>query len=238
MSETITLTIDGKDITGEKGQTIMEAAAANNIYIPHLCHHPDLKPYGSCRVCTCMVNGRPQTACTFPVSDGMVVENETEQVNGMRRDIVEMLFVEGNHYCMFCEKSGNCELQALAYRLGITAPKYPYQFPDRKVDASHPDIWIDRDRCVLCARCVRASQDVDEKHAFDFVGRGTHKRIAVDSSKDLSGTDATQADKALEVCPVGALMKKREGYKTPVGQRKYDHQPIGTDIESGAGSKQ
>jgi [NiFe] hydrogenase diaphorase moiety small subunit len=238
MSEKITLTIDGKDITGEKGQTIMEAAIANNIYIPHLCHHPDLAPYGSCRVCTCIVNGRPQTACTFPIADGMEVENDTQQVNEMRKQIVEMLFVEGNHYCMFCEKSGNCELQALGYRFGLTTPRYPYQFPHREVDASHPDVWIDRDRCVLCARCIRASKDVDGKHAFDFAGRGPERHIAADASDGVENTPVTADDKAMQVCPVGSLMLKRQGYKIPVGERKYDHEPIGTDIETGASSKQ
>ena len=76
----------------------------------------------------------------------------------MRRDVIDMLFVEGNHFCMFCEKSGNCELQALAYRFGITAPKYPFAFPQRELDASHPEIFIDRNRCILCGRCVRASR--------------------------------------------------------------------------------
>ncbi|MBS3820696.1 MAG: 2Fe-2S iron-sulfur cluster binding domain-containing protein [Planctomycetes bacterium] len=238
MSENVTLTIDGKDITGEKGQTIMDAALANDIYIPHLCHHPDLAPYGSCRVCTCLVNGRPQTACTFPISDGMEVENDTDTVNEMRKQIVEMLFVEGNHYCMFCEKSGNCELQALAYRFGVTTPRYPYQFPKREVDASHPNVWIDRDRCVLCARCIRASKDVDGKHAFDFAGRGPNRHISVDAADGIEHTPVDADDKAVQVCPVGSLMLKRQGYKIPIGQRKYDHEPIGTDIETGASKKQ
>ena len=108
------------------------------VYIPRLCAHKDLKPHGSCRVCTVLVNGRPQSACTQPIASGIVVESETVQVQELRTNLIEMLFVEGNHFCMFCEKSGNCELQALAYRFGITAPKYPYQFPQRELDATHP----------------------------------------------------------------------------------------------------
>jgi [NiFe] hydrogenase diaphorase moiety small subunit len=87
---------------------------------------------------------------------GMIVETDSERAGRPPRLLVEMLFVEGNHFCMFCEKSGNCELQALAYRFGITAPRFPYLFPEREVDASHPDILIDRNRCILCGRCVRA----------------------------------------------------------------------------------
>jgi [NiFe] hydrogenase diaphorase moiety small subunit len=232
MSDTITLTIDGKEISATPGQTILEAADAAGVYIPRLCAHPELVPFGSCRICTVIVNGRPQPACVQPASDGMIVESDTEQVNNIRRNIVDMLFVEGNHFCMFCEKSGNCELQAMAYRLGITIPKYPYQFPDREVDMSHPDIWIDRNRCILCARCVRASRDLDGKHVFDFVGRSGDKKIAVDATARLQSTDADTTDQACDVCPVGALMRKRVGYAVPVGERKYDHQPIGSDIQA------
>ena len=231
MSATITFTIDGVQIEAEAGQTIMEAADDAGVYIPRLCAHPDLKPYGSCRVCTVMVNGRPQAACTQPAASGIVVESESEPVQAIRRNLIEMLFVEGNHYCMFCEKSGNCELQALGYRFGIAAPKYPYLFPDRDVDASHPDIFIDRNRCILCARCVRASRDLDGKNVFQFVGRGPERRIEVNAEARLSDTDISLVDEAVDVCPVGALMKKRVGYAVPVGQRLYDVKPIGTDIE-------
>jgi len=234
MSDKITLTIDDVEVQGSPGQTILQAADAAGIYIPRLCSKEGLEPFGSCRVCTVLVNGRPQAACTQPIAEGMVVENDTDRLRAIRRSIIEMLFVEGNHYCMFCEKSGNCELQAMGYRLEMLAPKYPYQFPKRDVDASHPDIWIDRNRCILCARCVRASRDVDGKGVFDFVGRGPHKRIAVNAEADLAGTDAAAADKALEACPVGALMVKRVGYKVPIGQRKYDRRPIGSEIERAA----
>ncbi|MBT3377355.1 MAG: 2Fe-2S iron-sulfur cluster binding domain-containing protein [Lentisphaerae bacterium] len=232
MSDEVTITIDGAEISACKGQTIMQAADAAGVYIPRLCAHKDLCAFGSCRVCTVLVNGRPQAACTQPVTEGMMIENESEDVVDVRKAIVEMLFVEGNHYCMFCEKSGNCELQALAYRFGITAPRYPYMFPERATDFSHDDIFIDRNRCVLCARCVRASRDVDGKNVFQFVGRGTEKRIGVNAEANLEGTDASAVDKAVDVCPVGALMKKRVGFAVPVGQRLYDSEPIGSDIEA------
>ncbi|MFA6109049.1 MAG: 2Fe-2S iron-sulfur cluster-binding protein [Candidatus Latescibacterota bacterium] len=232
MSDKITITVDGKEIEGEAGQTILQAAEAAGTYIPHLCAHHDLNPHGSCRVCTVLVNGRPQAACTQPVAPGMVVESDSEKVTEIRRRLIEMLFVEGNHFCMFCEKSGNCELQALAYRFGITAPRYPYLFPDRDLDASHPAVFIDRNRCVLCGRCVRASRELDGKSVFEFVGRGAHKRVAVNAEARLADTDLEAADQALEVCPVGAILRKHVGYKVPIGQRLYDHQPIGSEVET------
>jgi [NiFe] hydrogenase diaphorase moiety small subunit len=232
MSERITFTIDGVAVEGLPGQSIIDVADDAGIYIPRLCHQPDLVPHGSCRVCTVMVNGRPAAACTQPINAGMVVENETETIREYRKVLIEMLFVEGNHYCMFCEKSGNCELQGLAYRFGITAPRFPYLFPKREVDASHPDALFDENRCILCARCVRASREKDGKEAFGFVGRGPHKRLAFNSETDLAGTDLHVDDQALDACPVGALLRKRVGYRIPVGQRLYDKAPIGSDIEA------
>lgn len=232
LSNTVTFLLDGEVIEAEAGLTILQAAERSGHYIPRLCHHPDLVPHGSCRVCTVLVNGRPQSACTQPVAEGILVDNSSETVRKLRTDLIEMLFVEGNHYCMFCERSGNCELQALAYRFGITAPKYPYQFPHRDVDASHPDIFLDRNRCILCGRCVRASRDLDGKGVFEFVGRGQHKRIAVNAEAGLGETDAEATDRAIEVCPVGAILRKRVGYQVPIGERQFDHQPIGTEIEA------
>lgn len=231
MSDTFKIIIDGKEIDAKSGQTIMQAADAAGVYIPRLCAMDGLEAHGSCRVCTVKVDGRFQAACTQPATPGAVVENETDEIKEMRKAIIEMFFVEGNHFCMFCEKSGNCELQALAYKFGITAPRYPFLWPERELDASHPDIFIDRNRCVLCGRCVRASKDIDGKDVFGFVGRGPDKMISVDAKARLVDTDVDITDKAVDCCPVGAIIKKRVGFAVPVGQRKYDSKPIGSEIE-------
>ncbi|VGO20891.1 2Fe-2S iron-sulfur cluster-binding protein [Pontiella sulfatireligans] len=231
MSDAIKITIDGKEIEAQLGQTILEAADEAGIYIPRLCSHPELKPIGSCRVCTVVCDGRPQAACVKPVMDGMVIENETPELLQHRRNIIDMMFVEGNHFCMFCEKSGNCELQALAYRFGITAPQYPFQFPEKEVDASHPDILLDHNRCIMCARCVRASQELDGKNVFQSIGRGFDRKIGVNGEKALGDTDMAVADRAADICPVGCIIKKRVGFEVPVGERLYDKAPIGSDIE-------
>ena len=235
--ETITITLDGREIQGRPGQTILEVAQAANVYIPRLCWMEGLTPAGSCRLCTVRVNGRPQSACTQPIAPGMVVENDSEEIRGLRRDLIDMLFVEGNHFCMFCEKSGNCELQALAYRFGITAPKYPFMFPQRDLDATHPEILIDRNRCVLCGRCVRASRELDGKSVFGFVGRGKDKRIAVNAEVGLAETGAAATDRAVDACPTGSLLHTRVGFAVPVGRREFDHAPIGSEIEEGRKSQ-
>ncbi len=232
MSNKVIFTVDGASVQGEQGQTILQAAALAGIYIPHLCAMKGLTPWGSCRVCTVLANGRPQAACTMPIAEGMVVESETAELKDLRASLVEMLFVEGNHFCMFCEKSGNCELQALAYRMGILSPRHPYMFPTRRLDASHPDVMFDFNRCIQCARCIRASQELDGKHVFQFIGRGAHKRIGVNAKSGAAGTNLGVIDKAAEVCPVGCIVKKRVGFAVPVGQRLFDSKPIGTEIES------
>ncbi|HVP19801.1 MAG TPA: 2Fe-2S iron-sulfur cluster-binding protein [Spirochaetia bacterium] len=223
--------IDGVEIPADIGQTILEAAQAAGIYIPRLCYHPELVPGGHCRLCTVKANGKPINACTMTVTDGMVIESDTAEMNSERRHILEMLFVEGNHFCPFCEASGSCELQALAYRLGMTAPAYPYFFPRRRVDASHPDVFIDRNRCILCGRCVRASRDRDGKSVFGFAGRGIGTLIAVDSPAGLSDTQLSAADRAAQLCPTGSIVIKRLAYRVPYGKRRYDLRPIGADIE-------
>ncbi|MBU0608860.1 MAG: (2Fe-2S)-binding protein [Armatimonadetes bacterium] len=232
MSGAFTFTLDGAAITAEPGQTIMQAADAAGVWIPRLCWLADLSPGGACRLCTVLVNGRPQAACTQPAAPGITVENDTADLNAKRKMIVEMLLVEGNHYCMFCEKSGNCELQAVAYRFGITAPRFPYTFPARAVDASHPDVLLDHNRCIRCGRCVRASRELDGKSVLGFVNRGARTELAVDAPEGLGGTALEAMDAAVEACPVGAILRKRVGYAVPVGERRYDAAPIGSDVEA------
>ncbi len=231
MSERIvTIIIDGTEVKAKAGETILQAADKAGIYIPRLCHTTTLPPGGHCRVCTVKVNGKPVNACTFPVGDGQVVENNTPELTACRRQIIELLFSEGNHYCPACETSGNCELQAMGYRLGMLAPSLPFLNMPREIDATHKDVFIDRNRCILCGRCVRSSRVVDGKGVFGFEGRGIHKRIAVDGEA-LADTPMASTDAAATACPTGCLVIKRTGWATPVGQRKYDLAPIGSDIE-------
>jgi len=231
MSSKVTFVLDGRDIEAKPGQSILEAADAAGVYIPRLCYHKDLAPGGHCRICSVKVNGKVTNACTMPVMDGMVVESDTPELTAHRKRIIEMLFVEGNHFCPTCEKSGRCELQALAYRFGMTAPAYPYLARVAAVDASHADVFIDRNRCVLCGRCVRASRDRDHKGLFGFEGRGLGMRVVVESLDGLGGTALVRDDAAAAICPTGSIVVKRVGYATPYGRRTYDKEPIGSDIE-------
>jgi [NiFe] hydrogenase diaphorase moiety small subunit len=230
MSEHIT--VDGVKVPLQPGQTVLQACDEPGVYIPRLCYHPDLPPGGNCRLCTCKVNGRHGSTCNMAAVAGMVVENDSAELNADRRTLVQLLFIEGNHYCPTCEKSGDCELQAMAYRLGLDAPRLPYEWMPRELDASHPEIYLDRNRCILCCRCVRASRTVDGKAVFGLDGRGIHMRIGVDSAAGLGDTDLQATDKAAAVCPVACIVHKGTAFQVPYGQRRFDQAPIGTDIEA------
>jgi [NiFe] hydrogenase diaphorase moiety small subunit len=167
-----------------------------------------------------------------PAAHGMVIENDTPLLTADRRALIEMLFVEGNHPCPYCVASGDCELQALGYRLGMVAPTQPYQWPGRKIDATHPDIYLDRDRCILCSRCVEASRMEDGKSVFGFEGRGIAMRLNVDAAGGLGDTQMAAIDKAASVCPVACIVIKRHSYQIPNGARRFDKAPIGTEIEA------
>ena len=225
MSQSIT--IDGQRISFLDGQTIMEAATAAGVYIPHLCHHPEYTPHGSCKLCTIKVNGRVCSACTFPAMEGQeVLSNTTELIND-RQKITQMLFVEGNHFCPSCEKSGNCQLQAVAYHLNMLDDHFPLFYPTREVDASHADIMIDHNRCIFCTLCVRASQQTDGKDVFAISGRGINKHLMVNARSGLlKDTDIDISDQATQICPTGAILIKHSAYHVPIGQRIYDHAQI------------
>ncbi len=222
-----TFHLDGAEIPFQPGQTIIQAALAAGKYIPHLCYHPEFKPHGSCRLCTVQINGRPAASCTTQAESGQTVASETPEIRDKRRTLLQMLLVEGNHFCPSCEKSGNCMLQALAYDLGVMSPHFPQIFPVRPVDASHPDILLDFNRCILCELCIRASDEVDKKNVFALSGRGITKHLIVNSESGLlADTNFSAADKAAQVCPVGVILPKRHGFAVPIGKRRYDIQPI------------
>ena len=226
-------TIDEMPVPFVPGQTILEAAKAAGIYIPHLCFQPDFKRHGGCKMCTVLVNGRTQTACTHKAAVGQEVDVNTPELDAMRRSLVQMLFIEGNHFCPACEKSGNCQLQALGYEYEMMSPHFVELFPHREVDATHPDVLIDFNRCILCELCVRASRDVDGKEVFAVAGRGLDAKLIINSPTGKLGDSAfAVTDSAAHVCPVGAILVKRVGFATAIGDRAYDRDPISAEAAS------
>ena len=229
MSDKIRFIMDDKVCYADPGETIMDASRENGVYIPSLCYVNGIKPAGSCRICNVKVNGRFMTACNTPVAEGMVVENNVPDVEDLRKAIIEVLFVSGNHFCPACEKSGNCELQALGYRYQMMVPRFPYEFPSKGMNASSKLIYHDRNRCIMCKRCIRMVTK-DDKHIFAFNSRGGHHlhvELDVELANKLTEEEALNA---MDICPVGAIIKKERGYYSPIGSRKYDFDPIGSEL--------
>ncbi len=178
--ENITLTINGQKVTAKPGMTVLEAAQSAGIYIPTLCYYPDLKPYGGCRVCVVEIEGMRgfPPSCTTPATEGMKVHTETEAVNKVRRTVVELLIADHPADCLTCSADQNCELQKVASYLGMKEIRLPKKAPTFSVDTSNPFFDLDRNKCILCARCTRACNEITCVGAIDMANRGYAMKVA------------------------------------------------------------
>jgi len=214
MSE-ITLTINDKQVKGKEGDTVLEVCQANGIDVPTLCHLEGLSDVGACRVCVVEIEKerRPVPACTYPARNGLVVKTNTKRLEKYRRLILELIFTERNHFCMFCERSGDCELQKLAYRYQIDNVRYPYTFPSLPVDLLHNYIVIDHNRCILCGRCIRVCSEIEANHTLDFGRRGWRTLVSADVEQPLSESSCVSCGACVQACPTGAIFSKVSLYK-------------------------
>jgi formate dehydrogenase major subunit len=209
------VTIDGKEVVVQSGQTVLQAAQAAGIDIPTLCNHPALAPVSACRICLVEVEKQRalQPACSFQISDGMVVHTESEKVVETRKFLLGLLFSERNHYCMYCQMSGDCELQSLAYRYGLDAWLYPRPYTPLPVDATRQHFVMDHNRCILCRRCIRACQEIVGNYTLGLGGRGADSMIVADMNVPFGSSSCISCGTCLQVCPTGALMDRRSAYR-------------------------
>jgi len=207
----LTVTIDGRETRVEPGTTVFEAASSLGIHIPHLCHHPILKPSGACRLCVVEVEGARglMTACTTPVADGMKVETRTPRVVQARRVIIDLLLSNHPQDCLTCDSCGDCRLQDYAYEYGVEKSSYVGERGGRGYDESNPFIARDHDKCILCGRCVAVCQEVQGVAAIDYVGRGFTTKISTPYDDPLEDTPCEFCGNCVQVCPVGALTPRR-----------------------------
>ncbi|MBP1704709.1 MAG: hydrogenase HoxU [Chloroflexi bacterium] len=211
MSTVHTLRIDGKDVAGSDGATILEVARENGIDIPTMCHLDGISDRGACRLCMVEIAGSPKLApaCMTRVAEGMEVTAHSERLLEYRRAITEMLFVERNHVCAVCVANNHCELQDLAEDLGVTHFDLPRINPKVEVDASHPLFAIDHNRCILCLRCVRVCDEIEGAHTWDIMHRGLDTRVQTDMGLAWGDSPTcTSCGKCVQVCPTGALFEK------------------------------
>jgi [NiFe] hydrogenase diaphorase moiety small subunit len=214
--------IDGEEFTGKEGDCLIDAASESGIFIPSLCHYPEFDPpLASCRVCTVKVKGRPMAACSVQIKEGLEVEFATPELEDNRKAVIEMMFAEGNHFCPSCGKSGDCDLQYLGYKSGISVSRFPHTFVDRVIDFNPKRLVIDSNRCVLCHRCVNEVVTDDGRRVFSYKGRGNRTILSVDYELEKQLTEE-QATRAMHLCPVGAILIKGKSEVRPFGDRKYD----------------
>jgi [NiFe] hydrogenase diaphorase moiety small subunit len=222
----IQIEIDGMTVTTEEGRTLVDVAAEAGVYIPTLCYLKGQPCLGTCRVCSVKVNGSVAAACTVRVSDGLAVEVDEPETTDMRKALVELLFVEGNHNCPSCEKSGRCQLQAVGYEVNMMVSRFPYRFPARVQDHASEKIWLERDRCIFCQRCVEFIRDeATGNKIFNISNRGGQSRIEIDAHL-ANAMPPEQVREAVEICPVGTIIEKGVGYNDPIGQRKYEVESV------------
>ena len=225
-SMTVQIQIDDIGVSADEGRNLVEVAAESGVYIPTLCYVKGKPALGTCRVCSVKVDGRVVPACTVQVTDGMQVEVDEPQTTDLRKALVEMLFSEGNHNCPSCEKSGRCTLQAVGYEVDMSVSRFPYQFPERVADHASDNIWLERDRCIFCQRCVEFVRDHRTgQKIFSISGRGENARIEIDVEL-ANAMPPEQVREAVDVCPVGTILEKQVGFDDPIGRRLYDVESV------------
>jgi len=211
---TVNISIDGKKIAAQAGQTILEAAKAAGINIPSLCHHSALVPIGACRVCLVEVAKQRtlQPACTFQVTEGMEVQTRSRSAEEARRFMVELLLSDHPLDCMTCERCGHCELQDLAYQYGLKESRYPGIRHEYEVTDPNPFYERDYNKCILCRRCVRACAEINGVEAIGVISRGFDSKIGAAFDVNMADSPCEFCGMCVELCPTGALVpRQRKG---------------------------
>ena len=216
----VTLTIDGKQVTVKKTATIYEAAVEAGVHIPILCYAKKLLPYGACRICLVEVEqmkGRLIPSCTTPVTEGMVVTTNSPDIQKVRKTVLEFLLVNHVLDCPVCDKAGECDLQDLAYELGVTKNRFEGEKFDLGTDERNPFIERNMNRCVLCGRCARICDEIVAYGSYSFINRGFESKIATAFDR---GLDCEFCGQCVSVCPVGALLPRPFKFKARPWQLK------------------
>src|SRR5687767_4872805 len=221
----ITFTIDGREVRAPENAMLVDAAKFGDAEIPVFCYEPKLgQPVGACRMCLVEIEGIPklQTGCSTPVKDGMVVHTQTERVHAAQRAVVEFLLVNHPLDCPVCDKGGECPLQDITYGWGPGTSRFiePKRHFKKPLELS-PLVAIDRERCILCYRCVRFSQELSEDYQLVLLERGAHSYVG---TFDGHPYVAPFSGNIIELCPVGALTSRAYRFRA----RPWDIEGAGT----------
>ncbi len=233
---TVTLTIDGKLVTVPKGKTVLQAANIAGIKVPTLCNHEILEPVGACRMCVVEISPgppRPMASCTTPAANGMTVQTNTDAMQHIRRQTIELLLQHHPLDCPYCDQSGTCELQDETFGLNI------WNSPFETVSKAFPEenlnevIMINHNRCILCYRCVRVCDEQMGVHALDVSDRGSKSFIVTAQHKFM---DCERCGMCVEVCPVGAVLSRpfkhsARAWQTVQTQTTCPHCSVGCQLQ-------
>jgi NADH-quinone oxidoreductase subunit G len=217
--ETVTLTIDGRPVTADKGKTVLQAAIESGVKIPYYCYHPGLGIDGSCRVCIVKIEKMPklQTSCSTQVAEGMVISTNTPDVVEARASVFEFLLINHPLDCPVCDKGGECPLQDFSYSFGPNESRM--EFPRRVFDGEGvradvdfgPTLMLNRNRCILCTRCIRFMKEVDSDAQITIADRGYGSEIATFQEE---GVHSLLSGNLMDVCPVGAITTRDYRFKS------------------------
>ena len=208
----ITITINGSQLSGRDGMTILEVAQENGIDIPTLCHKTELEPIGACRICVVEVEGSRTLvgSCHTPITQGMVIHTYSPKVLETRKTIVELLLASHPDFCIVCDKANVCELRKIAADLEVGLP--PFRVRKRYYPIEDVSLYIVRDlsKCILCRRCVRACNEIAKQNVFAVAYRGFESKVVVDFDQPINKDVCRDCDVCVSFCPTGALSHPKE----------------------------
>lgn len=203
----VKLKIDGREVTGKRGQTIIEVARDNGFHIPHLCYHPKLTKTGACRLCIVRVNETMlKASCTEPAMDNMEIVTEDEGIRAMRKWLLGTILMEGEHNCLYCDADGDCELQRYVKMYEVEPNTEEFIRNEREIDyVTSNAIKRNENRCILCGRCIRACKEVQVQNVWGFCERGSYTHLTADDDKKIGESSCVKCGTCVQLCPTGAL---------------------------------
>ncbi len=226
---TVTLTINGQEVTVPAGTTVLDAALGAGFFIPTFCHDPANPGYGGCRICVVEIKGARNlpASCVTAAANGMVVETDSPAVMEARKTILELMLANHPTDCLTCEKGGDCRLQDYAFRYDVKGGNFGGEKKDYPLDDSNPYINRDMTKCILCGKCVRSCEQVEDRAVINFAYRGFKTKVAPALDGSLADSTCASCSRCVSVCPVGALTYTSMAGKARVWELEKEQKTCG-----------